>query len=125
MVGKAASGLGISRHLFALQMACMENGLEVPRLLTDPNTAHARASAWKLSTSHVAAPRCKGEGITFHPFDQDAVGVVYGVYPDVVKITVMSDATCPWTDSEKMAEAIDAAAREIWERCVEEGGSRM
>ena len=119
MVIQAASGLGISRHLFALQMACMENGLELPRLLSATDTAFARASSWKLSTSHVAAPRCRGEGITFHPFDKEAVGIVYGLYPAVAKITVMSDATCEWTDSEKMVAAIEEAAREIWDRCAE------
>lgn len=54
---KALMGQAVDRHLLALKLQAIEEGLSVPRVFMD--TAYGLATHWKLRTGQVTPPEHK------------------------------------------------------------------
>ena len=86
--------LQVDRHLFAIRRVAESEGLTLPNLLSAENDLFCKASSWDLSTSHVTSPLCAARaehGTAFHPVGMDSIGIVYGIYPDWIDFTIMTD----------------------------------
>eukprot|EP00123_Amoebidium_parasiticum_P017010 comp23677_c0_seq5/m.40540 comp23677_c0_seq5/g.40540 ORF comp23677_c0_seq5/g.40540 comp23677_c0_seq5/m.40540 type:complete len:718 (-) comp23677_c0_seq5:437-2590(-) len=116
----AMSGLGVDRHLFALYVVSQGLGVDSEFL------KHALKEPWRLSTSQQPQQQttlwdpsgkdanmvCCGGG--FGPVADDGYGVSYMVAgEDILFFHVSSKKTCPTTDSDKFADDIRWALREI------------
>ena len=78
---KAASGLGVDRHLFGLS-CMMEEGEYVPDLFADP--LYQRAKTFRLSTSSVIFTP------GFGPVEEDGLGVAFNAEKDAFTFIITS-----------------------------------
>lgn len=101
--------LQVDRHVFALRQVAELEGIQLPELLREDNKLFRRASCWDLSTSHVTSPLCashREHGTAFHPVGIESIGIVYGIYPDYVDFTIMTDRRSTKFDGDIFLEAV-------------------
>eukprot|EP00759_Apiculatamorpha_spiralis_P018340 PhF_6_TR24783/c0_g1_i1/m.34056/K00624/E2.3.1.7; carnitine O-acetyltransferase len=88
---RAKQGKGVDRHMLGLRMTCLENGIDLPPIFTDPS--FAKSSRWRLSTSHCGSANLKLFG--FGPVVPDGYGLGYMIKNDSISVTVTSNSTHP------------------------------
>jgi carnitine O-palmitoyltransferase 1, liver isoform len=97
----AMNGRGVDRHLLALRIAAMENGIELPALFKDKGYQFE----WELSTSQTPVQRGAGGG--FGPVAFGGYGVSYNPTEQELFFHITSFSQCDGTSSKKFAEALE------------------
>ncbi|KAK2145778.1 hypothetical protein LSH36_658g01036 [Paralvinella palmiformis] len=91
-------GQGIDRHFLGLKLIALENGIDLPKLLTDP--VFESSCYWQLSTSQVPT---KSENILcFAPVVPDGYGVCYNPMEKSMLFAVSAWNSCPDTNAAKL-----------------------
>ena len=98
----AKNGLGVDRHLLALQKIAAEQGI-THEFFEDE--VFQKSSAWVLSTSNVSAPFLDRFG--FGAVTGDGYGLGYLIHDDDVPVNVTSFKSGSGTDSARMAGDIE------------------
>ncbi|CAG9825538.1 unnamed protein product [Phaedon cochleariae] len=100
---EAVNGFGVDRHLLGLKLIAQENGIELPRIFTDPS--FKRSSHMRISTSQVAT-RCDGF-MCYAPLTADGYGCCYNPRPFDINFGVSAFVAHADTSATKFRLALE------------------
>lgn len=100
---QALMGQAIDRHLLALKLQAIEEGLSVPRIFMD--TAYGLATHWKLRTGQV--PTNTDSVMCFGPLVPDGYAVCYNPQQDHVHFSITAFNCCEDTNAETLSVMLE------------------
>ncbi|CAH0726669.1 unnamed protein product, partial [Brenthis ino] len=105
----ALQGFGVDRHLLGLKLIAIENGIEVPKLYSDPG--YVRSANMRISTSQVA---CKCDGfMCYAPLVADGYSTCYNPRDDDVNFATAAFRAHPDTAAAPYAAALARALTDM------------
>ncbi|XP_053214602.1 peroxisomal carnitine O-octanoyltransferase-like isoform X2 [Panonychus citri] len=116
LMGEAMKGFGCDRHLMGLYLTCLEEGLELPDLFTDPSfIASGGGGNYILSTS------CSGYwhicgGVP--PMRDDGYGAFYGIEDNQITFCITAYKKCSETDPKAFFDNVAKSLMEMQQICI-------
>ncbi|XP_039762865.1 carnitine O-acetyltransferase-like isoform X1 [Pararge aegeria] len=106
---QALQGFGVDRHLLGLKLTAIENGIEVPKLYSDPG--YVRSAHMRISTSQVA---CKCDGfMCYGPLVADGYSTCYNPRDNDVNFATAAFTSHPATAAAQYRAALETALRDM------------
>ncbi|CAH2104729.1 unnamed protein product [Euphydryas editha] len=106
---QALQGFGVDRHLLGLKLTAIENGIEIPKIYSDPG--YVRSAHMRISTSQVA---CKCDGfMCYGPLVGDGYATCYNPRDDDVNFATAAFAAHRDTSSARYRAALARALRDM------------
>ncbi|XP_056597325.1 carnitine O-acetyltransferase b [Triplophysa dalaica] len=100
---QALMGQAVDRHLLALKLQAIEEGMSVPRVFMD--TAYGLATHWKLRTGQV--PTNTDSVMCFGPLVPDGYAVCYNPQQDHVHFSISAFNCCEETNAERLSVTLE------------------
>ncbi|KAI7799102.1 carnitine O-acetyltransferase b [Triplophysa rosa] len=100
---QALMGQAVDRHLLALKLQAIQEGLSVPRIFMD--TAYGLATHWKLRTGQV--PTNTDSVMCFGPLVPDGYAVCYNPQQDHFHFSITAFNCCEETNAEKLSVMLE------------------
>ncbi|XP_066597269.1 carnitine O-acetyltransferase-like isoform X2 [Prorops nasuta] len=111
IVSEAVIGQGVDRHLFGLKMIALEEGIQLPEFYKD--AGYTRSTHFTLTSSQVAY---KTESfMCYGPVAPDGYGCCYNPRLQDIFFACSSFNSCPTTNTEDFANALQETLREMLE----------
>lgn len=106
---QALQGFGVDRHLLGLKLIALENGIELPKLYTDPG--YTRSAHMRISTSQVA---CKCDGfMCYGPLVPDGYATCYNPRDNDVNFATSAFVENPATSCDKYRQALEQSLQDM------------
>ncbi|KAF9414691.1 hypothetical protein HW555_007469 [Spodoptera exigua] len=106
---QALQGFGVDRHLLGLKLSAIENGIEIPKLYSDPG--FTRSAHMRISTSQVA---CKCDGfMCYGPLVADGYATCYNPRDNDINFATAAFVEHPDTDCNKYRSALEQSLQEM------------
>ncbi|XP_045459314.1 carnitine O-acetyltransferase-like [Melitaea cinxia] len=106
---QALQGFGVDRHLLGLKLTAIENGIEIPKLYSDPG--YVRSAHMRISTSQVA---CKCDGfMCYGPLVGDGYATCYNPRDNDVNFATAAFAAHRDTSSARYRAALERALSDM------------
>lgn len=108
----ATNGDGVDRHMLALKLTAITNGIDLPDVFTDK----AFNLPFNLSTSQTPATSLLGGG--FAPLNADGYGVAYVVAESRLWFHISAFTESSRTDALRMHAALKKALLDMYQMCM-------
>lgn len=106
---QALQGFGVDRHLLGLKLTAIENGIEIPKLYSDPG--FTRSAHMRISTSQVA---CKCDGfMCYGPLVADGYATCYNPRDNDINFATAAFVEHPDTDCSKYRNALEQTLQDM------------
>lgn len=109
LTGRVLNGLGIDRHLLALKLQAINEGMSIPKIFMD--TAYGLATHWKLRTGQI--PANTDSVMCFGPLVPDGYAVCYNPQADHVHFSITAFNCCEETNAEMLARTLQDTLCEL------------
>ncbi|XP_045510869.1 carnitine O-acetyltransferase-like isoform X1 [Colias croceus] len=118
---QALQGLGVDRHLLGLKLTAIENGIEIPKLYSDPG--FTRSAHMRISTSQVA---CKCDGfMCYGPFVADGYATCYNPRDADVNFATAAFRAHPDTAATRYRQALERALQDMHDVLLQNTQSKL
>ncbi|XP_052746536.1 carnitine O-acetyltransferase-like [Bicyclus anynana] len=118
---QALQGFGVDRHLLGLKLTAIENGIELPKLYSDPG--YVRSAHMRISTSQVA---CKCDGfMCYGPLVGDGYATCYNPRDDDVNFATAAFAAHPDTAAARYRAALERALADMHDVLLHSARSKL
>ncbi|KAJ8726301.1 hypothetical protein PYW07_000999 [Mythimna separata] len=106
---QALQGLGVDRHLLGLKLTAIENGIEIPKIYSDPG--FTKSSYMRISTSQVA---CKCDGfMCYGPLVPNGYATCYNPRDNDINFATAAFVEHPDTDCNKYRSALEQSLQDM------------
>ncbi|XP_049691760.2 carnitine O-acetyltransferase isoform X1 [Helicoverpa armigera] len=106
---QALQGFGVDRHLLGLKLTAIENGVEIPKLYSDPG--FTKSAHMRISTSQVA---CKCDGfMCYGPLVPDGYATCYNPRDNDINFATAAFVKHPDTDCDKYRNALEQSLQDM------------
>ncbi|XP_069365666.1 carnitine O-acetyltransferase-like isoform X2 [Maniola hyperantus] len=118
---QALQGFGVDRHLLGLKLTAIENGIELPKLYSDPG--YVRSAHMRISTSQVA---CKCDGfMCYGPLVADGYATCYNPRDNDVNFATAAFAAHSATAAAHYRTALEHAMRDMHDVLLHTARSKL
>lgn len=118
---QALQGLGVDRHLLGLKLLAIENGIEVPKLYSDPG--YVKSAHMRISTSQVA---CKCDAfMCYGPLVPDGYATCYNPRDNDVNFATSAFTSNSGTNCTKYRNALEQSLQDMHDVLLQNTKSKL